>query len=212
MMQQLDHLPRNSVHEDEFDIDDKPRAFKGGSKFLDFEYMSKQGIKFEDTSDQNLGFDLIVNKAGDRVLAIQNQSQEDDMIFINLTKLIDQPAQPKRISNGQLFDASEDEIKERLRKQSVNQEFVKLESLNKFPLIIEDEDIPSMTNLIAKGAHAAVYQGEYFGTPVAVKEYNSREGKSLNAFISELNAYSGLQHRVMSHQHIVGVVGAYSKD
>lgn len=69
---------------------------------------------------------------------------------------------------------------------------------------------------IGSGAHAKVYQGEYLDTPVAIKVYENQNPLSLNAFISELEAFyrkpSGENQqgaKVLSHPNIVQVLGAY---
>lgn len=84
--------------------------------------------------------------------------------------------------------------------------------LDQFPNKLSKEDAQNVTTSkeIGSGAHAKVYLGEYLDTPVAIKVYENHNPLSLNAFISELEAFyrkpSGenqLGAKVLSHPNIV---------
>ena len=60
---------------------------------------------------------------------------------------------------------------------------------------------------IGNGAHAKVHEGTYLGMSVAIKVYENTNPLSLNAFNTELEAF--YQKRILSHPHIVPIIGAY---
>tara|TARA_B110000285_G_scaffold148827_1_gene166118 strand:- start:841 stop:1128 length:288 start_codon:yes stop_codon:yes gene_type:complete len=63
--------------------------------------------------------------------------------------------------------------------------------LDQFPNRLAKEEVPNVivSDEIGSGSHARVYRGEFLDTPVAIKVYKNQNPLSLNAFISELEAY-----------------------
>eukprot|EP00356_Strombidium_inclinatum_P012764 CAMPEP_0170490650 /NCGR_PEP_ID=MMETSP0208-20121228/8782_1 /TAXON_ID=197538 /ORGANISM="Strombidium inclinatum, Strain S3" /LENGTH=131 /DNA_ID=CAMNT_0010766091 /DNA_START=3522 /DNA_END=3917 /DNA_ORIENTATION=+ len=130
---------------------------------------------------------------------------DDEMTFINLSKLVDNPKEvqrPKKVEAASLLEATESEIREMQRKTNVSLEYEKLELLKHFPAKIDEQEI-QRGRIIGQGAHATVYSGEYYGAAIAIKEYESSHLKSSQAFVSELKAYAMQGTRLMSHPCIV---------
>lgn len=70
--------------------------------------------------------------------------------------------------------------------------------------------------VIGSGAHAKVHRALYLQTAVALKVYNNVSAPSLNAFNTELEAYSptgpGRQpSQILSHPRVVQLLGAYQQ-
>ena len=88
--------------------------------------------------------------------------------------------------------------------------------LDQFPNRLAKEEIPNViiSDEIGSGSHARVYKGEFLDTPVAIKVYKNQNPLSLNAFISELEAYyskPSQEHcgKVLSHPNVVSILAAY---
>ena len=182
----------------------------GGQAFGDPNTMMSEQIKHQ------MIFNIIQNRKGEKILSIQGfnpneqedrlqeygeeyeskEGDEDDQVlFINLNKLaanrnnvnVGDSVMPENIHTGQasLNKLGQDNVHEYLTENP----YTKV--LDQFPNRLAKEEIPNVivSDEIGSGSHARVYRGEFLDTPVAIKVYKNQNPLSLNAFISELEAY-----------------------